>query len=194
MKVKAKVQVTLVKEHEIEFETESLDEVDVRGEVYSEITDINWDEVRTTTYESNIGEITWLGSIDALIQEDIRQKTGAVIYVNGVHAFNAADDSDYYEMAPPLAVRVKADQEGKDTINDRGDWVDSNYDVDPVDPTDRRLAGLRTFWIDGLGISVNEDGKFEEGDVCYPLRTAEEVAELQERIREAQKLRRNGNK
>ncbi len=132
-----------------------------------------------------ITDVQPLDTPDEIIIQHAESLAGKVIYVKGVYAF-AGDDSDYYGMEPPLAVRIRRPSDGKELISDHGDWIDSNYDVDPLDPDDPRLAGLRSFWIAGLCIRMDDEpGIFDVGDIVYPSPSAGEEQGLRERIRAA---------
>lgn len=96
---------------------------------------------------------------------------GRVVLVSEVCCYTEQDDSADVPLDPPVAFRVVGTR-AEDTAHWNDDWLDPYLDVEPVDPADPQLAGLRSFWIDGT--SINPTTGERQPSPCWRL--AEEVS------------------
>lgn len=87
-----------------------------------------------------------------LIRQHFDSVKGRIIYARAVLAFDMQDNRDERIFDPPIPFYVR-DRPQSLTLMDRGDWLDSEYEVEPMLP-DPRIQGLRTFDVDGRCVSL----------------------------------------
>ena len=102
-------------------------------------------------------------ALEQKAQADYAAHRGQIVKLRRVSGYNGHDDSEDRTLDPPVAMRVEVTSEEELQRWMDEDWLDPVWEVEPVNPDELQLQGLRSFWM--YATSYHLDGRTDPGDM-----------------------------